>query len=202
MNHDPVMAIDSWRTNADLIASVARLGYLRDEWSTLDCTHGLGVFWRKWRPANLVACDADPGKSPIGHAVDFTAMPFPDRSFDVVVFDPPYKLNGTPDEITDHRYGVHTPTRWQDRMDLCKRGIDECCRVADHTLLVKCQDQVCSGRVRWQSIEFAERAKAHGFGLVDRFDLISYRPQPAGRTQLTARRNSSQLLVLRRNWTS
>ena len=123
---------------------------------------------------------------------------------DAVVFDPPYKLNGNPSDTggMDERYGVHVYTDWRDRMQLCRDGITECARVYNGTgyLLVKCQDQVSSGKVRWQTIEFANHAATLDLGLVDLLDLLSYRPQPAGRRQVHARRNSSTLLVFKRGW--
>lgn len=196
----PVMAIDKWATNGALIADCARLGYLRDEWFTLDPTYGHGTFWKEWRPKALRGTDLDPAKSIDDcRGVDFTAMQFGDREFDCVVFDPPYKLNGTPTEQVDKRYGVHESTRWQDRMALCRAGISECARVlGDGFLLVKCQDQVCSGKVRWQTVDFTAHAETQGLGLVDRFDFLSYRPQPSGTRQVTARRNASTLLVFTR----
>jgi hypothetical protein len=165
---------------------------------------GLAPFWKLWRPDVLLASDLDPSKSSVETA-DFTSLPWPDRSFNAVVFDPPYKLNGTPSDTggIDQRYGVAGScyTRWQDRMELCRAGIRECARVLDNgCLLVKCQDQVCSGKVRWQSFDFTSVAASCGLGLVDRFDFLSYRPQPLGTIQKTARRNSSQLLVFRRAW--
>lgn len=197
-----VLAIDKWKSNAELIASCAELGYLRKEWSTLDPTYGLGTFWKVWRPELLIATDIDPKKSPhTSNGIDFRALPWVDRTFDAVVFDPPYKLNGTPDASIDERYAVHVPTRWQDRMTLCMDGIRECARVlGDGYLLVKMQDQVCSGKVRWQTRVFADVAGDCGLGLVDRFDFLSYRPQGKEVRQVHARRNSSQLLVFKRGW--
>jgi hypothetical protein len=197
----PVMAFGDRQDNGVLIEDCASLGYLRADWATLDPTYGEGTFWKRWRPDHLVGCDLDPTRSPIGRAVDFTELPWDDRSFDAVVFDPPYKLNGTPDEAIDQRYGVHLPTRWQDRMALIRRGLEECARVlGDGYLLVKCQDQVCSGRVRWQTDEFTKHAETLGLGKVDRLDFPSYRPQPNGRRQVHARRNTSSLLVFKRGW--
>ncbi len=66
-------------------------------------------------------------------------------------------------------------------------------------LLLKCQDQVCSGQVRWQTREFADHAEQLGMRLVDALHLLGHRPQPAGRRQVHARRNYSTLLVLRKN---
>lgn len=197
-----VKAFDSYTSNADLIVAAVRLGYLRKEWSTLDPTWGEGTFWKKWRPDLLLGTDLDPSKSWAGVGVDVRHLPQADRFFDAAVFDGPYKFNGTPDAETDERYGVHLPTRWQDRMDLLIEGTRECARVARIMLLVKCQDQVVSGKKRWQTREVTEAAEAAGFGLLDALHFEGGRPQPEGRRQVHARQNYSTLLVFRRghNW--
>lgn len=201
MKEDPVLAFGDWSSNAEMIADCARLGYLRKDWVTLDPTYGHGTFWKTWQPTVLVALDLDPAKSIDLTSADFTDLPFEDQSFDAVVFDPPYKLNGRPDPVIDQRYGIHEPTRWQDRMALVRTGIAECARVlGDGYLLVKCMDQVCSGRMRWQTDEFTKHAEQCGLGKVDRLDFPSHRPQPKGRRQIHAHRNTSQLLVFKRGW--
>lgn len=49
------MAAGTWANNAELIRdAVVPLGYLRDEWRTLDPIYGLGRFWTLWRPRSLV----------------------------------------------------------------------------------------------------------------------------------------------------
>lgn len=193
-----VWAIGRWNDNAEMIADVARLGYL--DGRVLDCTYGAGRFWRLWQPEILVATDLNPAKSPsVPDGVDFTAMPFPDRDFDAVVFDPPYRLNGTPDQDFDEGYGIDAYTSWQERMALILAGTAEAARVADRDLLVKCQAQVVSGAVRWQDDEVTAVAVDAGFRKIDRFDLhYSPRKQPKGRRQAHARRNHSTLLVFRR----
>jgi hypothetical protein len=198
---DDVLAINKWTTNGHLIADVARLGYLRPEWVTLDPTYGYGTFWQQWQPNNLLRCDIDPTKAP-DCTVDFTDLPLMDRAFDAVVFDPPYKLNGNPSNTggMDERFGVHEHRTWQERMALIRAGAVECARVADKMLLVKCQDQVVSGKIRWQSRAICDVVEPLGFGLRDRFEYLSRREQPGGRRQLTARRCSSQLLVFERGW--
>ena len=197
-----VQACGPWQNNAQLIRDgVVPLGYLASWMKVLDPTYGQGRFWTLWRPERLITCDIDPSKSPIGYALDFTAMPFDDSIFDAVVFDPPYKLNGTGGSVTsDEAYGVADRTSWQDRHSLIKLGIAECQRVCAPSgyVLVKCMDQVCSGHVRWQTDEFSAHAQSLGLRKVDRFDLLSSRPQPPGRRQIHARRNYSTLLVFKK----
>lgn len=201
--HDeaPVLAISNARNNAELMVQCRQLGYLADGRAILDPTYGLGRFWRLWHPNGLVGTDLNPAKSITGKSVSFTAMPWSDAVFDSVVFDPPYKLNGTGgSHPSDDGYGVADTTSWQARHALIFAGITECVRVLRPRgfLLVKCQDQVCSGQVRWQTIEFARHAQDQGCELVDMLHLRSYRAQPKGRRQVHARRNYSTLLVLRK----
>lgn len=181
----PVPALAAWRNNADLIAAVARLGYLKASDRVLDPTFGRGVWWKKWTPVHgeLVASDIDEAKSPIGAAIDFTD-PVALASlglFHVVAFDPPYKLNGRPTPEVDGRYGVGTRIRWQDRYDLIKRGLDCLAGVIipGGYLLLKCQDQVSCNAVRWQTIDFPNHAATIGLQLVDRLDMATRaRKQP------------------------
>lgn len=197
-----VTAATAWRTNGELIAACARLGYITDTDLVLDCTYGRGTWWSVWRPAHLTGCDLDPTKSPIGYSVDFTALPFDDQLFTVVAFDPPYKLNGTPTHAVDERYGVAGAyTNVADRHRLILEGMNECARVLtrDGHLLVKCQDQVNAGRVRWQTDMVTTHALELGLAKVDALLMLGGRPQPVGRTQQHARRNYSTLLIFQRS---
>lgn len=198
MPADAILATCRWRTNGELIAACAELGYLTGR--VLDPTYGQGTWWSHYCPDRLDASDLDPDKSPTGVGVDFTDLPWLAGTFDAVAFDPPYKLNGTPDPAVDHRYGVDVPASWKERHRLIRQGISEAARVLlpGGYLLLKCQDQVCSGKVRWQTHEFTNHAADVGLELVDRFDMLSYRAQPAGRRQVHARRNSSTLLVFQK----
>lgn len=191
-----IYAAQHWPTNAHMMVDVARLGYLRREWFTLDPTYGLGNFWTRWSPYrhNFVYADK---YTLDGH--DFRDLPWQDGTFDAVVFDPPYKLNGTPSP-EEVRYGVEVPTRWQDRILLMQQGQKECARVLKRGgyLLTKCQDQVVSGKVVWQTDIMTMQAKADGLVKVDRLDFLTNpRPQPHSR-QVHARRNYSTLLVFQK----
>jgi hypothetical protein len=198
-----VPAIHPWKSNAELIAAAAELGYLRKEWRTLDPTYGRGVFWKVWRPEKLVKTDIDPTKSPNKKAgVDFTKMPWKDESFQAVVFDPPYKLTGTSQTASDARYGVKGGEKVAAILLLMTDGLEECARVVAKKgyVLAKCQPQVVSGHVVWQDLIMIEAGKKAGLELVDRLDMIgTSRKQPMeGRKQKHAHGRASTLLVFRK----
>lgn len=199
---EPVRACWAWPTNGHLIADVARLGYIGQRDRVVDLTYGEGVWWRQWRPDVLVAHDLDPDKAPDG-ARDFRATGYLRGTFDVVAFDPPYKLNGTPDPTpgsSDERFGVDEAATVAERMDLIMAGLAEAARIVTRRgrLLVKVQDQVVSGAVYWQTDAVTAHAAELGFDKVDRFDLLSRgRPQPGDRRQVHAYGRPSTLLVFR-----
>lgn len=178
-------------TNADLIEAVAKLGYVSSDDVVFDATFGRGVWWKSFSPSVLIR-----------GAGDFRKLPAADNTYDVVAFDPPYRLNGTPDRgEEDSRYGIDIPTRWQDRLVLMTEGLNECIRVTrvGGRVLMKCQDQVCSGKVRWQTDDFTFHAMVRGCEKLDELHLMRpVRPQPSGRDQVHARRNYSTLLVFRK----
>lgn len=175
-----VRAFGTRRTNADLVADLATLQYLRPEWTTLDPTYGEGRWWTLWRPDHLITSDLHvPGAT---WAWDFTALPCRDRGVDAVVFDPPYKLNGTPSgggpAASDAAYGVGRKATAAQRLALMDAGLAECARVAVHRLVVKCQDQVNSGHKVWQTHRMCAVAYAHGWVLDDMLHVQGYREQP------------------------
>lgn len=202
-----VLAATEWRTNADLIVDCVELGYLHDEWRTLDPTYGRGRWWTRWRPADLVAHD-------LGlDAVDFRDLPEADASFDAVAFDPPYVCVGGRTTTTmpefHAAYGLtEAPRRPADLQAMNDAGLAEVHRVLGHKgmALVKCQDYVWSGRLYAGTHHTLTHALSLGFELVDRLEHIGKpRPQPPRSRadgqpvrQHHARRNLSTLFVLRR----
>lgn len=67
--------------------------------------------------------------------IDFRNMPFDDRQFKVVVFDPPHLIHAGENSWLRLKYGV-LPENWEEYI---KAGFDECWRVLDRggTLLMK-----------------------------------------------------------------
>lgn len=203
-----VPSIGNWRNNAEMIRDIASMDvYLRKDWTTLDCTYGLGNFWKLWQPNSLIGCDIELAKSPVGFAVDFTqlSLVFGYEIFDVTVFDPPYMLNGKSTNrgpaTKNAAYGVNTPYMpVKDKMLLMLEGLRECIIATkrDGFILVKCMDQVVSGKVFWQT-DLLTTACYVDADWVDMFHLKKEpSAQPPGRRQLHSRRNYSTLLVFQR----
>jgi hypothetical protein len=193
----------NWPSNGHLIKDVAEL-YLNKDMVILDPTYGLGRWWTQWQPKKLLMSDIKPnGIVPIVTQTDFLYLPWCGHTFDCVAFDPPYKLNGTPDPQVDKRYGVDVISTWRGRHDLIREGMEECVRVlkSKGILLLKCMDQVCSGAIRWQTIEFTNYGYELGLKLIDRFDMVGHaRTQPMnGRKQMHAHSRGSTLLVFRKS---
>ncbi|HEV2928423.1 MAG TPA: hypothetical protein VGW74_07010 [Propionibacteriaceae bacterium] len=203
----PVLAATAWPSNAELIEDVAKLRYLRLTDRVLDPTYGRGVWWRRWRPVELVTHDVKLD------GVDFRRLPEASSSFDAVAFDPPYvsvggrKTTGMPD--FHDRYGLGpAPSSPAELQQMIDAGLVELARVLrpHGVLLVKCADYISSGRL-WPGTHLTlSTALEIGFELIDRLEHVARRPRsqpPRTRAdgqpvrQQHSRRNLSTLLVLR-----
>ncbi len=208
------------RTNDQAIADLAALEILRASDVVLDTTYGRGRFWNQWRPGCLMVSDLNPARVPplppgaphrlptvLGGRIvtslgphDFRHLPLDDAAVDVVVFDPPYKLNGTSGHggpaSSDADYGVdgrYRPVR--DRHALIAHGIVEAARVARRLVLVKCADQVNASRYVTQVEHCRTVATAMGLDQLGRMFVVGYRAQPSGRAQLKPHNDVSELLI-------
>lgn len=164
-----IMAFRTTGNNSHLIEDCFTLGYLTDDMKILDPTYGMGVFWKRHRPPQLVGTDIDPTKSPGGHwggsyfpggqSMDFTRMNiWVEPEFDAVVFDPDYKMQGTDSgngpAAMNPRFGMAREYRAvAEQMGIIGLGLIECVRVTKPggVIAVKHMDQVVSGEVRWQT---------------------------------------------------
>lgn len=228
----PILAHDIYRNNAEVIAyGCVPLGILQPWMTVRDTTWGLGKFWTLWMPdgglmtpnnlhGRLMGTDIDPLKDPTGESFDATNLDEPDNMWDAVVIDGPYKLNGTSSgrgpAASDDAYGVHVPSKWQDRHQLIIDMMTEGHRILKPggVMLVKMQDQVCSQKLRSQTLIFGGYATnpprpdgapdgpwGLGMELAHRFQLEGYREQPSDKipgAQKTERSNFSVLHVYRK----
>lgn len=206
-----ILAFAGRRTNAEAINDAATLGYLKPSDSIIDLTYGLGRFWTTWQPdpaqgGRLWRADLDADRSlDFPDGLDATSTFLADRTYDAVVVDPPYKLNGRSEQGgpagSDVDYGVGGEYRSRDdRHELMLAMLDEAHRIAKRGgyILYKCQDQVNGGRTRHQERMIANRAEDLGAWHLTTLFVEGMRPQPDGRAQKTPRNNFSSLLVIQR----
>jgi len=188
-------------TNADLIATVARL-YLRKGDRLADITFGRGVFWQNLDLANYSFYKSDKITCP-GSPHDFRQLPYEAHFFDVVVFDPPYAHAGDTMRV-EPCYQIACTAgglSHRDIMGSYERGMTEATRILKPggTLWVKCADEIERAVQRRGHIEVFQIAQ--GLGLIDKdlFVLMQEAPPVTnGRRQQHARKNCSFLWVFRK----
>lgn len=189
-----IRSIGEWSNNAELFVDVAALGYLPEP--VLDLTFNSGKFWGQYHPVQLVTNDLDPQWDTHYHE-DFRATKFADGEFASVVFDPPYKLSGT-NQLGefDRQYGTAETRSRVAILGLIAGGIAEAARIASEFVLVKVQDQVSSGAMRWQTSVAFDVARAMELTQVGEFWLEGGGlPQDPERGQQHERHTYSTLMV-------
>lgn len=102
----------------------------------LDACCGSRMFWFDKDNPDVVfmdkrdeVCTLSDGQTVIVHpniVGDFTDMPFPDKSFKLVVFDPPHLVWAGKTANLYKRYG-----KLDDWQETLRKGVDECFRVLD-----------------------------------------------------------------------
>ena len=196
---DEVLAIDGGQsTNAERVVDLHRLGYLPEP--VLDPTYGWGKMWDRHRPAVLITLDLEP-EAPVALVADFTRCRSRPLSFGSTLYDPPYAYRGTADgqQDLDDRYGTDVYRLKADITALILAGASECARVTRKFLIVKCQRSVVAARLIPQPYLVLSHLTRDGtWRYRDELHLLSYRAQPAGRTQRNSRSNYSTFLVLER----
>lgn len=185
-----ILALDpNRRTNAQAIRDAHLLGYINDGDQIIDVTYGLGKFWKLWFPSDpstFVANDLDPRRGT--HHDDWRKLRFPEARFDVVVFDPDYKLQGTSSNqgpaSSNAAYGMDREYRpVQSQLDLITEGMIESIRVckAGGRFLFKTMDQVVSGHKEWLTKQAWLLMEGQSVDLVDEIHVFGHRAQPKDR---------------------
>lgn len=151
--------------------------------------------WSTYQPETLTKVHND---------LDFRHLPKEwTDSFGAALFDPPYRLSGTATNVNgfDDRYGTNGAYRPLEKVKAgMLAGLHECERVVRPLgfIIVKCQDQVSSGKYQWQVGWVVNDALKRGLVFVDQLHLQSYRAQSSERRQVHARRNYSTFLVFQK----
>ncbi len=181
--------------NDELIAKVAPL-YIRGD--VVDVTYGEGMWWRRFRPENLVAHDLHKLDG-----VDFTALPEPDDSYDTVCFDPPYvPAGGTGANAKEYRERYGLTPRSRKQMDaMIAAGVGECARVLrpGGFLLAKCCDYVNGSQFHLGHVTMINAGEVAGLYVHDLLVHVTG-SGPGGHAITTikrARRHHSYLIVMR-----
>ena len=162
-----------------------------------DVTHGPGVFWKQVE-RNVTGSDIEPMPG-VSLLADFATLPYAAESLECVVFDPPYKLTGTP-KVRD-RYG-NKSGGWREVPGYYETGIAEANRILSPggVLIVKCMDQVASGVQHWyHRIVYDLAVEDHGMFAEDLFVLVRPNPTPQPhRRQVHSHKRHSWFWVFRK----
>jgi tRNA G10 N-methylase Trm11 len=172
-------------------------------------TYGRGIFWKKV-PKNayrLIASDIKDG-------VDSRDLPYPPKSFDCVVFDPPYMHTpGGTAHVNHQNYEIYYKNNAASNgsgkkyheavLDLYFKSAIEARRVLkdEGVYVVKCGDEVCANQQRLTHVELINELTGKGFVVEDLFVLLRNNKPGMSRVlrQVHARKNHSYFLVFRKS---
>lgn len=172
----------------------------------LDATVNGGRFWRgSARP--VIGMDIDLRHKP-RLVADNTAMPFAERCFDVVVYDPPHIPNQGKDKKKDFnkRFGLVLRSSKENHYTFTHTFppfLREAHRILrnEGILLAKITDYVHHHRYQWAHIELINAAEEIGFTACDCIVKVRKGPivDPKWKTAHHSRRQHSYWLVFRKS---
>jgi hypothetical protein len=161
----------------------------------LDTTRGKGRFWDGSVPVSATDLDISPYGNP--HVVgNFTSLGFPDGSFDVCVFDPPYlaDVSRSNSGVVGRRFGSFATLA--DVQRAVEAGCREAWRVSRLGVIVKARQHIHESRfvdmVGWMR----GAVPAPIFGQVEQVRPIKL-TDPKWRDQLSVWSNSATFLAFR-----
>ncbi len=165
-------------TNDEVFPEVAKL-YIPAGSSVADVTYGRGVFWK-----GLDVSQFDFHPTDLNEGIDSRALPYKVRSFDVVVFDPPYMHTpgGTAhnghqnfEQYYQNNSAASPGKKYHEAvLDLYFRSAREAYRVLreEGIYIVKCQDEVCANQQRLTHVEIINELAEIGFLAEDLFVVV------------------------------
>ena len=187
--------------------------------TVLDLTWGRGTFWDwAWEQMQVELYGADLHTEPSPEDLEHLAGWVPEldcrdapnlfgaKTFDVVVFDPPFAAigpssdKGEGDEEWSKRYGSSRvdggPKNYDQVAGLTVAGVQAACELARELVIVKCQPVVESGLYRDTPHLVRQELLRAGWHAEDAVWLYTQkRPQPGGRTTQHFRNVMSQFVV-------
>ncbi len=146
----------------------------------LDCTYGAGRFWNWPHSLDIVGVDIDPPAN-VDVVADYRALPFPDKSFDVMCFDPPFifskglrRVIGTKrffmgaeqGEVADRTHSAQVlqlPKNPTDLLEHYKRIFQQAA-IAKQGLILKGQDLIVN-KPDWWCFNVMDMADNMGLGM-------------------------------------
>lgn len=196
----PVVTAKTYKNNGEFIKEVSKL-YIKEGDRIADITYGRGIFWREIDLRKYRFFPSD--KITHSRKFDFRNLPYKEKVFDIVVFDPPYvhspgrrfRCNGTYQNSATTKGLTH-----RDIIDLYRAGLEEVRRILkpNGLLLVKCMDEIESNRQKWSHIEIFQIAQDIGFLGEDLFVYMQNSTPTLQAIQKHARKNHSYLWVLKK----
>lgn len=191
MNDLPILT-GCTTTNAQMIRNALTL-YVPPGAVIADVTYGRGVFWKDTNRTGytLLASDIQTG-------VDFRALPYADDSIDCLVLDPPYMHGGATVKESINTCYKNENGSHESVLRLYAGGILEAARVLKKKgiILIKCQDEIESGKQRMSHVEILSLLTTFGFAMLDLMVLIqSTIPAMRETYQKSARKNHSYLII-------
>ena len=178
--------------NADLLPKCLKM-YVSDGAILADVTYGKGAFWRN---TDLSKYDFRPTDLMTG--TNFCNLPYEDESIDALVLDPPYMHGGKTIKKSINDCYQNQNTSHESVIRLYAGGLLEASRVLKKKgiIMVKCQDEIESGKQRFSHIELTQCLELFGFRMLDLFVLRqSTTPAMREKYQKTARKNHSYMLI-------
>lgn len=166
--YEPLSSVWHGEDDAELLEKLLRFYPKKEPKLILDATVNSARFWRGSR-RKVIGLDIDPRHRPrvVG---DNAAMPFAERSFDVVVYDPPHVPNQGQDRSKDFttRFGLGGRSAKEHGYNFAHTYpafLVEAWRVLrkDGVLLCKLADYVHNHQYQWAHVDFIQAARSVKF---------------------------------------
>jgi hypothetical protein len=183
-------------TNAQVVADILRVSF-PDARTLVDTTYGKGQFYSPEYPIHptVMGLDLDPSRARDGVG-DFRALDFPDGSFDVAIFDPPYiwDTGKTKPSIIGSRFGSFASEAEANAS--IEAGAREAWRVARLGVVIKVMDQIHNQRAFWLSRWVWDALPVEPYDQVIRVEPRKIRPW---KRQLSVWRNHTTFWIYRKD---